>query len=91
MGHIVEECGLEQGGVNLSDFFKIFGTEEPTSAHDSSLGVYLRSLKIGLIGKADITALLSNCLYKLNCLFLRLMAFMRKPSFKFSTQTTSTN
>ena len=27
MGHIVEECGLEQGGVNLSDFFQIFGTE----------------------------------------------------------------
>ena len=39
MGPIKDERGLEQGGVNSSDFYKIFGKEQLTMAQDSGLGV----------------------------------------------------
>ena len=39
MGPIIDECGLEQGGVNSSDFYKIFGKEQLATAQLSELGV----------------------------------------------------
>ena len=37
MGAIEDECGVEQGGVNSSDFYKIFGKEQLTTAQESEL------------------------------------------------------
>ena len=39
MGPIDDEQGLEQGGVNSSDLYKIFGKEQLSLAQSSSLGV----------------------------------------------------
>ena len=41
MGPILDEQGLEQGGVKSSDFYKIFGKEQLVTAQESSLGVPL--------------------------------------------------
>ena len=65
MGPIEDDCGLEQGGVNSSDFYKVFCKEQLTSAQDSKLGVELGNLTISGIGQADDTGLLSNDIYKL--------------------------
>ena len=38
MGPIYDECGLEQGGVNSSDLYKIFGKEQLSNSQESGLG-----------------------------------------------------
>lgn len=78
LGPVHDEQGLEQGGVNSSDFYKIFGKEQLTTAQDSQLGVKLGSLTVSGIGQADDTALLSNCLFKLFCLLQLTIAFCKR-------------
>ena len=39
MGPIHDERGLEQGGINSSDFYKIFGKKQLSMAQNSSLDV----------------------------------------------------
>ena len=65
MGPINDEQGTEQGGVNSSDLYKIFGKEQLSLAQKSSLGVNLGNLTISGIGQTDDTALLSNSIHKL--------------------------
>ena len=61
MGPIIDEQGLEQGGVSSSDFYKIFGREQLVLAQKSSLGVKLgQTLTVSAIGQADDTVLTSN-------------------------------
>ena len=60
MGPIRDQQGLEQGGVSSSDLYKIFSSEQLSSAHASELGVHL-----GPVGQADDTALLSNNIHQL--------------------------
>ena len=65
MGPIVDECGVEQGGKNSSDFYKIYNNEQLNLAQDSELGVPLGPVTISGIGQADDVALLSNDLHSL--------------------------
>ena len=65
IGPIIDESGLEQGGVPSSDFYKIYGKEQLTTAQDSSLGVKVGNEIISGIGLADDTALVSNDIHKL--------------------------
>jgi hypothetical protein len=65
IGPIIDESGLEQGGVPSSDFYKIYGKEQITTAQDSSLGVKVGNEIISGIGLADDTALVSNDIHKL--------------------------
>ena len=65
MGPILDEQGLEQGGISSSDLYKIFGKEQLTLAQRSKLGVMLGKLIISCIGQADDTALISNDIQKL--------------------------
>ena len=66
MGPIIDERGLEQGGVSSSDFYKIFSQEQLQTAQNSALGVPLGPLTISGIGQADDTALVSNSIHNLN-------------------------
>ena len=63
MGPISDEQGLEQGGLNSSEFYKIFAKEQLTSAQKSKLGVRMKNLTVSAIGQADDTLLLSNNIY----------------------------
>ena len=65
MGPISDEQGLEQGGVNSSDFYKVFGKEQLATAQASALGVSLGPLTVGGVGLADDTALIANNLHSL--------------------------
>ena len=65
MGPVNDEHGLEQGGPNSSDLYKIFGKEQLETAHASGLGVSLGPLTVSGIGQADDTALVSNNIHKL--------------------------
>ena len=89
MGPINDQRGLEQGGLNSSDFYKIFGKRQLTMAQDSSLGVRFGEYAVGVtdtvpnvtvaaIGQADDTALVANNLHDLNCLLQLSLDFCSK-------------
>ena len=79
MGPISDQKGVEQGGVNSGDFYKIFGKSQLQLAQDSGLGVKLaRNLVISSIGQADDTLLVSNSLHSLQNLLQLTLYFCRK-------------
>ena len=65
MGPIRDEQGLEQGGKNSSEYYKIFGKEQLSLAQASNLGVCMLGNTISAIGQADDTLLLSNNIFAL--------------------------
>ena len=88
MGPIHDENGLEQGGVNSSDFYKIFGKEQLTTAQDSELGVPLGNLTVSAIGQADDTALISNSIQNLQLLLLLSQSFCKRYQVKLCAEKT---
>ena len=59
MGPISDEKGLEQGGPNSSDLYKIFGKEQVETAQASELGVEMGGITVSGLAQADDTALMS--------------------------------
>ena len=88
MGPILDEQGLEQGGVQSSDFYKIFGKEQLVTAQESSLGVPLGPVTVSGIGLADDTALLSNNLQQLYFLLHLATVFCSKYHVKLCSDKT---
>ena len=88
MGPILDEQGLEQGGVKSSDFYKIFGKEQLVTAQESSLGVPLGPVTVSGIGLADDTALLSNNLRQLYFLLQLTTIFCSKYHVKLCSDKT---
>ena len=82
MGPIEDQLGLEQGGSNSSEYYKMYSNENLTSAQRSEQGIDLgnsqvisadlgNSQVISAVGLADDTALTANRLSSLaNILFL---------------------
>ena len=72
LGPVVDEHGLEQGGCNSSDLYKVYNNELLTTAQDLHQGVDLgNNLIVSAVGQADDVGLLSNNLFKLfNILYL---------------------
>ena len=65
MGPINDSQGLEQGGINSSDLYKIYGHEQLTMTQSSGLGIHMGGLHIASIGQADDTALVTNDIHNL--------------------------
>ena len=74
MGPIADQHGLEQGGCNSSDCYKVYNNELLDTVQNSKQGVDLgNDLVISGVGQADDVALLSNNIFKLfNLLHLAL-------------------
>ena len=72
LGPIRDEQGLEQGGPNSSEYYKIYSNENLNTAQKSSQGIKLsKSQVISAIGLADDTVITANKLSKLaNILFI---------------------
>ena len=88
MGPIVDELGVEQGGINSGDFYKIFGKEQLSSAQASKLGVFLGKQNIAAIGQADDTVLLSNSLHSLQNLLKLSLEFCSKHQIQLCVDKT---
>ena len=75
MGPIRDEIGVEQGGVNSGELYKIYSKPQLQMAQDSNLGVPLApGIVISALGQADDTVLVSNDLHSLqNLLQLTLL------------------
>ena len=66
LGPIKDELGLEQGGPNSSEFYKIYGNNHLKTAQKSKQGIALgNSQIISAIGLADDTCLVANKLSNL--------------------------
>ena len=88
MGPILDQCGLEQGGISSSDLYKIYGREQLTTSQDSHLGVKLGNLSVSAIGIADDTALLSNKIQNLQFLVHLTEVFCKKYHVAISAEKT---
>ena len=68
MGPIHDSWGVEQGGRNSSEFYKVFNNSQLETAQNSGLGVDLggtNNLVVSAIGQADDVALVSNDIFAL--------------------------
>lgn len=60
MGPGIDITGFEQGGVNSSDFYKLYNNEQLRTAQASGLGVDMGSSIVSAVGQADDVILVSN-------------------------------
>ena len=88
MGPIDDEQGLEQGGKNSSEFYKIFGKEQLALAQKSELGLRMGNLVVSSIGQADDTLLLSNDIVSLWYLLILTLDFCKKFHVSLSSEKT---
>ena len=78
MGPINDQCGVEQGGVNSTDFYNVYNNDQLLQAQESKLGVPIGPVTISSIGQADDVALVSNDIYALQGLFDLSLSYCKK-------------
>ena len=78
MGPIDDQCGVEQGGVNSSDFYIVYNNEQLQVAQDSELGVPFGPVTVSSVGQADDVALISNDIYALQGLLDLSLTYCKK-------------
>ena len=89
MGPICDQLGVEQGGVNSGDFYKIYGKSQLQMAQNSSLGVALApDLTISGISQADDTLLVSNNLHNLQNLLQLTLYYCSKYNVELCAEKT---
>ena len=88
MGPIQDEQGLEQGGISLSELYKIFGKEQLDLAQKSCLGVRMGNIVVSSVGQADDTALISNDIHHLFYLLELTNVYCSKSEAKLCAEKT---
>ena len=89
MGPIHDEKGVEQGGPNSGDYYKVFGKPQLDLAQKSCLGVTLPgNITVSAIGQADDTILLSDNLNALQNLLELTMNFCLKYDVRLCVEKT---
>ena len=93
MGPIKDELGLEQGGLNSSEFYKIYSNENLISAQKSQQGIELGAYQgtsqvISAIGLADDTVLAANKLSSLSNILFLVQNYCRKYGVTLSHEKT---
>ena len=78
MGPIQDMLGLEQGGPNSSEHYKIYNNEQLDTAQFSELGTSVGGVHVASVGQADDTALVSNDFHQLQCLLDLSLAYCAK-------------
>ena len=68
MGPILDQRGVEQGGVNSGDQFQLVNNKELLVTNSAGLGLNMGEISVGSIGVADDVALVSPQLHALQSL-----------------------
>ena len=68
MGPASDITGFEQGGINSSDYYKLYNNEQLETAQQSRLGVDIGSSVVSAVGQADDVMLVSSSLEKIQLL-----------------------
>ena len=88
MGPIRDQLGLEQGGPNSSEFYKIYNNEQISSAQTSGFGASVYNITVAAIGQADDTALVSHDLSSLQQLLSLSLSYCKDYQVQLSTTKT---
>ena len=88
MGPILDDLGLEQGGPNSSEFYKIYNNEQLSSAQLSAFGACIGNVPVFAIGQADYTALVSHDISSLQLLLNLSLSYCKRYQVKLSTNKT---
>ena len=88
MGPINDELGVEQGGVNSSDYYKTYNNEQLSVPQETDLGVFLGDVHVAAIGQADDTVLVSDEIYKLKFLLNLTLQYCDKYHVELSADKT---
>ena len=91
MGPIHDELGVEQGGVNSSDFYKILNNEQLSVPQETNFGVNFGGsddIHVASIGQADDTVLISHDLVKLKFLLKLTLNYCQKYHVELSAPKT---
>ena len=78
MGPASDMTGFEQGGMNSSDYYKLYNNDQLTTAQCSGLGVDIGSGIVSAVGQADDVILMSNDIYDLHLLVKMTEQYCRK-------------
>ena len=78
LGPAPDITGFEQGGINSSDFYKLYNNQQLDTAQLSGLGVDLGSVVISAIGQADDVILCTNNIDNLRLLVTLTEKYCRK-------------
>ena len=68
MGPADDDTGVEQGGINSSDLYKLYNNRQLDDAQGSGCGVDLESCTVTAVGQADDVLLVANDVYELQLL-----------------------
>ena len=91
MGPILDFWGLEQGGKNSSEFYKVYNNEQVETAQQSKLGVQLGGAQpqvISAIAQADDVCLLTNDIFSLQNLLQLSLSYCKKYHVTLSAEKT---
>ena len=78
LGPSPDLTGFEQGGINSSDWYKLYNNEQLTVSQSSKLGVNIRSSIVSAVGQADDVALFSNTISNLYLLLAITLNYCKK-------------
>ena len=88
MGPIRDQLGVEQGGPNSSEFYKIYNNEQLSSAQQSGLGIPIGDENVAAIGQADDSANVSNDIFQLQHLLQLSLNYCAKYQVELSAAKT---
>ena len=88
MGPISDQCGVEQGGINSSNFYKVYNNEQLGLAQESDFGVQLGPVTVSALGQAADVALISDNLHALQGLLDLSLYYCEKYHVKQSSEKT---
>ena len=60
LGPVLDQQGVEQGGVPSGDLYKIYNNEQFDTVQESGLGITLHGLEVASIGQADDCVLVAD-------------------------------
>ena len=88
MSPIKDELGLEQGGPNSSEHYKVFNNEQLVIAQGSGLGTSVSVIPVAAVGQADYTTLVSNDIHQLQCLLDLSLLYCERHQVQLSAEKT---
>ena len=78
MGPIRDDYGVEQGGINSSEYYKIYNNDQLKLAQSSQFGIVIGPVTVSSIGQADDVALVADDLHALQGLLDLSLYFCKK-------------
>ena len=88
MGPAEDVTGFEQGGINSSDYYKLYNNEQLKTAQSSCLGADIGSSVISAVGQADDVLLISNDIHNLHLLVMMTEDYCKKFRVKLEPKKT---